>query len=349
MSARRLLSLLSLTALFSTASVAIAQPKKKAPPPAPVAPAKDPATAPGPDAGTGSAVQPIDDPPPRDMNGTDENPDNPKGMSTDPDPTKVTVVPDKKKTAGYPMEEVLRPITLPQNMSEVSLAPHAQLSPYEGGDALKARYGITRQVQLGLTYVLGGIFHQPMSGGVSGPIKFKPGKAVGLDVTVLLQDWIGIKVGVPVYIDPVAVGITLGVPLKFVFADKLAIGGLDDLLSIKVKKFAPSFYQEAENARAAYEINNMTSTTASRGTLRFSGYGEYQQDQHLAIIARIGFALDDFSGGKNASGHGGTTVYIRGGFQYAVKRYLDLGASIGWDNLADLGTFAPAGYLAIRI
>ena len=51
----------------------------------------------------------------------------------------------------------MRPITLPQNMSEVAIGPHAQVSTRPAGtDALRARYGITRQVQLGLTYVLGG-------------------------------------------------------------------------------------------------------------------------------------------------------------------------------------------------
>jgi hypothetical protein len=345
MSAARQLSLLSITVLTTLgASVANAQPKK-APPPAPAPDRAAPATPAG-----GDAVAPIDDPPPSDMNGTDENPDAPKG--TDPDPTKIVVaVPDKKKTAGYPMEEVLRPITLPQNMSEISLSPHAQISPYEGGDALRARYGITRQVQLGLTYVLGGVFHQPTgsAAAMQGPIKFKPGKAVGLDVTVLLQDWIGVRVGVPIYIDPVAVSITLGVPMKFTFGDKLALGAFDDLLNIRVKNFAPSFYQEAENARSAFEINNMTSTTASHGTLRFAGYGEYQQDKHLAIIARLGFELDDFSGSKNNTGHGGTTVFVRGGLQYAVKRYFDLGASIGWDDLAKLGSVSPALFAAVRI
>lgn len=355
MSARRVLSsLLSVAVIGSVASVgvAIAQPKKAPAKKGPVAPAKepDPTTAPPADgAGSGSAVQPIDDPPPSDMNGTDENPDNPKGMSAD-SPDKPAVVLPAKKLGGYPQEYSQRPITLPQNMSEVGIAPHAVVSPYAGSDALRARYGITRQVQLGLTYLYGAVYHQAQGSTVdAGPLKFKPGKAVGLDVTVLIQDWIGVKVGVPIYIDPVATSIALGVPLKFVINDKLALGGMDDFINIKVHKFAPSYYQEAANARAAFEINNMTNTTTSNGTLRFSGYGIYQQSRELAIRADFGFELDDFSGSKNTTGHGGTQVFIRGGFLYSPRRWVDLGLSVGWDDLATAGAFAPQGHLTFRI
>ena len=65
---------------------------------------------------------------------------------------------------------------------------------------------------------------------------------------MLLQDWIGVQVGVPIYISPLAVSLTLGAPIKFTFGDKFAIGGLDDLLNIRLTKFAPTFYQELQNA-----------------------------------------------------------------------------------------------------
>ena len=226
-------------------------------------------------------------------------------------------------------------------MSEVSIGPHARVSPYAGTDALRARYGITRQVQLGLTYVLGGVFNDPKTLD-SDKIGFHPGKAVGLDVTVLLQDWIGVKVGVPVYIDPVAVSLQLGAPMKFVFLDnKLALGGLDDLLNIRIAKFAPTFYQEAQNAANAALYNADPNTILSKGQLRFSAFGEYQYQPKTVIIGRFGVEFDDF--GNNA------TSFIRAGFNYTPRKYLDLGLSIGWDDLSVVGSFAPAGFLAIRI
>lgn len=349
MSVRRLVSVLCVC-LIASATAVVAQPKGGK---APVAPAKDPAT-PAPPAGSGSAagsdagsaVQMAEDPPPSDMEGTNENPDAP---NTGAGSAEVKVVVPTVRRSGYPIEEALRPITLPQNMSEVSIAPHAQIDPYAGADALRARYGITRQVQLGLTYLLGGIYDDPRTL-TTDKIGFHPGKAVGLDVTVLLQNWLAVRVGVPVYIDPVAVGLQLGAPLKFFLSDKLAIGGMDDFLTLKIAKFAPTFYQEAQNAAnaAAYDSN----TTLSRGELRFTAFGVYQHTPKMALIGRFGVITDLGGGGGGGAGASGDTEarsFIRAGFQYSPRKYLDLGLSIGFDDLSALGSFAPAGLLAVRI
>ena len=85
-----------------------------------------------------------EDPPPGDIEGRDENPDAPRGIGVETKP--VVEKPVKAKRGSYPIEEAMRPITLPQNMSEVGIGPHAQLSPYQGSDALRARYGITDMV-----------------------------------------------------------------------------------------------------------------------------------------------------------------------------------------------------------
>jgi hypothetical protein len=348
MSVRRVLSLLSVC-LVASVTVVVAQPAKKDPK-TPVAPAKESAPAdpgsatPAAGADEGSAVQMVEDAP-ADMEGTNEDPDAPRTGGESAGSVTAVAVPAKQRTSGYPIEEVLRPITLPANMSEVSLAPHAQVSPYTGSDALRARYGITRQAQLGLTYVLGGIYNDP--GTVSDKTGFHPGKAVGLDVTVLLQDWIGVKVGVPVYIDPVAVGLTLGAPMKFRFGEKLAIGGLDDLVNISLYRFHPSFYQEAMNALGATNFEN--NTTQSRGSMRFSGFAVYQQSPKLALIGRLGVVMEDFATTRGDSGYGGISTFIRAGIQYTVRKYLDLGASLGFDDLARAGSFSPQLYGAVRI
>jgi hypothetical protein len=336
----RLISVLSAVVVASGSLVAAA------PSPTPVAPAKDePAGSADAGGGSGSAVDMPEDAPPADMNGTDENPDAPHDISK---PTVTAVAPTPKRPSGYPTEEALRPITLPQNMSEVSISPHANVSPYFGSDALRARYGITSRIQLGLTYVLGGIYKDPAT--TSMKLGFHPGKAVGVDVTVLLQNWIGIRVGVPVYVDPVAFGLQLGAPMKFTFGEKFALGGMDDLLNIKISKFAPSFYNEYENAiNAAAQDNN---TETPNGHLRFSAYGVYQQSSKLAIIARAG--LDTLlsstsSGGAGATSSSSTATFLRGGVEYTPRHYLDLGISIGFDDLAHGGSFTPQGYLALRI
>ena len=362
---RRLIPVLSVC-LAASATPAVAQPKgapKKAPTAPAPAPAKDagaPAPgsggAPAPDPGGakgpgGQEVQMTEDAPPKDLEGKDENPDAPR-LVGDPPP----VTPGKPaavvKRTGYPIEEARRPITLPKNMSEVSIGPHAQLSPYRGADALRARYGVTDQVQMGLTYVLGGIYDDPVSGAEK--IGFHTGKAVGLDVTVQIKPWLGVRVGLPFYIDPLAVSLTLGAPMKWQFAGgKYAIGVLDDFLTVKLYRFAPSFYQEFNNAVAANGTSEMgNNTIQSRGDVRFSGYGIYQHQPKLAFIGRLGVIIDDFKTTSSTSSSvelGGLRTFIRAGLEYTIRSYLDLGFSIGFDDLGHGGTFGPAGLLAFRI
>lgn len=286
---------------------------------------------------------PADEPPPADMDGVDENPDAP---ATGGDTAAVKVVAPVQARGGYPIEEAARPITLPQNMAEVSIDPHMQVSPALATTALRARFGVTRQVQLGVSYVLGGLYDDPST--TSTKNSFHPGKTVGVDVTYLVERWIGVKLGVPAYVDPIAVGVTLGAPMRFRLGDKLTLGGMDDLLSIAVnKKFAPSFYQEGVNAAAAH-TSDMSNTIQSRGALRFSGYGIYQYRPNFAFIGRLALLLEDFSVNRTDGG-GGMTTSIRAGFQYTPKKLIDLGLSLGFDDLAHGGSFAPAGYLAVRI
>lgn len=371
MTARRLISLLTVTLSAGVVSAVAAQPadttgtstptpprtkkparpaKGKAAKKAPLAPAKDAGTgaAAGSAAGTGegSAVQMTEDPPPADISGTAENPDAPHSMLDSDAPPAVEAVVAPVRPAGYPIEEALRPITLPQNLSEVSLAPHMQVSPVQAATALRARYGITPKVQLGLTYMLAGVFDDPATR--SSSEGFHSGKAVGLDVTVMLQDWVGVQVGVPLYISPLAVSLALGVPMKFTFTDKFAVGGLDDFLNIKLDRFAPTFYQEAQNAINAN--GTMTNTTQSAGELRVSLFGIYQYQPNFAIIGRTGIQMEDFATGKTDGCFGEClTTFISAGFHYAPRKFLDLGLSIGFDDLAHGGSFAPAGYLAFRI
>ncbi len=324
----RIASLLSVC-LVASSGIALAQPDP--------APAGDPAAPPA----DGAPVEMTEDPPPSDMEGTSEDPDAPKVIGEAP----VIAVPQKEARSGYPIEDALRPITLPANMSEVAIDPHLNVDEFQATATLRARYGITRTIQLGLNYVLGSIYDDPASV-TSDKVGFHPGKAVGLDVTVLLQDWIGIKVGVPVYIDPVAVSLQLGAPMRFIF-DRFTIGGLDDLLNIKISKFAPQYQNELQNAALAALYN--TNTTQSRGDLRLSGYGIYQHKPNLSFSLRFSVIMDDFSSNRGDTGFGGLTTALRAGLLHSPKRFLDLGFGLGFDDLSKAGSFGPNLFVAFRI
>ncbi|MGE0872040.1 MAG: hypothetical protein AB7P03_26010 [Kofleriaceae bacterium] len=326
MTVRRLLCVLTVCSLAS-APVVVAQPTQD-PPPATDAPP----------AGTPPAAE---DAPPADMEGIDEDPEAPRTGAEKP--ADVTVVPEKKARSGYPMEEALRPITMPANMSEVSFEIHAQVDPFNGGAPLRARYGITRQVQLGLTYLTAGFYDDPAT--IAEDTSLHPGRAVGLDLTVLLTNWLGVRAGVPIYVDPVAVSVAFGAPMKFVFTDKFAIGGFEDVLNIKVSKFAPSFYSEAFNASA--KLADEKNTIQADGSIRLAAYAVYQRSAKTAIIGRIGIDMADF--GSREANIGEVTMFLRAGLQHTLRKQLDVGFSLGFDDLAHGGSFAPAGYLAFRI
>ncbi|MBA3499049.1 MAG: hypothetical protein M4D80_20205 [Myxococcota bacterium] len=356
MTVRRVVPLL--VCLLATFAVALAQPKKAPAPKAPPAPAKDaPVPAAGSGSGSADAPPPVDEGPPPDMDGKDENPGAPKPLPGE-EPNKVVAAPEKAvKRSGYPIEEVLRPITLPANMAEVAIGPRAVIDAdgvgYAGSDTLRARYGITRQIQIGLNYVIGAIYDDPKTN--EDKIGFHPGKALELQVTYLVTDFLGVRLGVPVWIykpganvdsSSPAFGLNIGVPLKFRFGDKLAIGGLDDLLSIRIMQFAPSLELEYLNAYRAHSRD--TNTSQSAGFIRFSGYAVYQQSPKLALIGRFGIQLEDFSTRKTDAG-GGIITSLRAGLEYTVKTYLDVGIALGFEDLDDLGSFGPTTLLAFRI
>jgi hypothetical protein len=349
MTARRLISVLIVGAVAS-ATVAAAPAKKSAGKGAkkgPLAPAKDAGSAAG-SAGSaaGSAAATPDDAPPKDLNGVDEDPTAPKPI-VDVEAPRPPVAPPVQRPPGvYPIEEVLRPLTLAQNLIEVAIDTHAVVSPFADTTALRARYGITSKVQLGLTYVLGGLYDDPST--VEQKQALHLGKAVGVDVTVMIEDWLAVKVGVPVYVSPLAVSLALGAPIKFTFGDRFAAGGFDDLLNIRLDRFAPSFYQEVQNATNA--SNTLTNTVKSAGELRFSLWGAYQYERDLAFLVRAGIQMENFSSGKTDGCPGEcASTFLHAGLRYSPRPFLDLGLSIGFDDLAHGGTFAPAGSLAFRL
>jgi len=341
MSLGRLIPFVSAVVLAGAGSLAHAQAKQPAPAPAP-APAG---------AGEGSAVQPIEDEPPADMEGTSEDPDAPRG-TIDSTPTATTTtttaaVEPVVKKSGYPIEEAERPITLPVNMAELSIAPHFMSDPFTFSDALRARYGITRQVQLGLTYVYGGAFDDPTT--TASDRKFKAGKTAGFDVTVLITNFLAVKVGLPVYFDPFAMSFAAGAPLKFRFG-KFALGGMDDIVNIRIKEFAPRYDYEQFNQVVAEALDANTET--SRGYIRFSAYGIYQKSANLAIIGRVGIENDLGSGGSSGLGTGGgsgATTFLKGGVQFSPKKFFDIGALAGFEDLSRKGSFGLTGFLAVRI
>ena len=271
--------------------------------------------------------------PPSDMEGTSENPSAPVDYDA-PRPDLVPVAPPRP--AGYPVEEVLRPLTLPRFMTEVALDARFNISPFINGQTLRARFGVTSQVQVGLLYNIGGIYDD-------GPrdTAFNTGKAVAIAGTYKIREWVAAQLVVPMYLEPFAASFTLGAPMKFVFADKFALVLAEDVLEVRVTEFVPSLTSELENEVNVTNVE--TNTQTSRGTFRFSGAGFYQHKPDLAFTARLAVSILDFD--SQSLGY-----LLKVGVQKTVIKNLDLTALMGFDDLGDAdNTFGLQLGAAFRI
>lgn len=286
-------------------------------------------------ASAGAEVQLTDDDAPSgDPTGTKENPDAPR--LGDEAPTDPTGAPAPRATS-YPIEEVKRPLTLPTNTSEISLGLGTAVDHTDAEATLRARYGITKQAQIGLAYNIGGVFADTAT---PPKTKFNTGKAVAIEATFLVEDWVAARLRVPMYMQPFAIGLELGAPMKFHIGDKLAIVALDDLVSIKLHGFAPSIDNEHSNQLQvlADDINSHTDA----GALALRGGVLFQQSPKLVIGGTLAMTFPDFRST-------GLIYPLYGLVQYSMSRRLDLGLRAGFDSLAIGNSFGLHAAIAFRI
>lgn len=239
----------------------------------------------------------------------------------------------------YPVTEVQRPLTLPDFTSELRLEALFYPTPVDAEFALRARYGITRQIQIGVAYGIGGFYND----GKRDKVRFNTGKAVALDLSYLAAEWIAPRLGVPMYVDPFAIGLELGAPVKFRFGDRLAIVGFEDLLGFKLvgDKFYPDLRREKANEAAVGQLES--GTIQSDGHFRLDGGVVYQLAPDLAVSGRFGITFDDFSSKDAASS-------LRALVQFTPVRALDLVGEAGWDRLDEnRGSLHLSAALAVRI
>jgi hypothetical protein len=268
--------------------------------------------------------------------GGDEDEDAPRILK--PPPT--TEATPRSRAGAYPVSEVLRPLTLPDFTSELRLDTlFYPLSPVDVELGLRARYGITRQVQLGLAYGIGGFYDD----GKRDEVRFNTGKAVAIEVSYLATDWIAPRLSIPMYVDPFAIALALGAPVKFRFGDRFAIVGFEDVVAFKLMndKFVPDLRREKANeaAVAALESN----TIQPDGYFRLDGGVLYQLAPDLVVSGRFGVTFDDFNGDDSATS-------LRALVQLTPLRSLDLIGEAGWDRLdQNTESLHLSAALAVRI
>jgi len=259
--------------------------------------------------------------------GAEENPDDPDALtnkSPDADEAATAKAEAPAEPGEYPQRWIDRPIILYKNMAEIRVeAPFSFEEPLLGVSlAARGRFAVSDDIEVGLRWSAIA-FHEsvPTGGGVDGTNT--AGKAIELDVVYRVFDWLGAQVSVPFYVDPFAMGITLGAPMQGNIGPLRFFFGRD-LVQIKVAKFVPYWDNPVVNEGlvAADNVNAVT----SNGRVNILFGAAYQARDDFALIAEGGWVYEDFSNNDNP-----VPLWLSGIWSPSNK--IDLGLQTGFGSL----------------
>lgn len=223
--------------------------------------------------------------------------------------------------ATYPMAIIERPLTLTETQIEVTFEMPVLVGPV-GADAqmtqvLRGAYGITQDIQVGLSYGFG--LEQ------LGPNDFEPGKAFSVDGGyAVVPGILAATISLPFYVDPFAWSVTLGAPFRLKVSDKVAFVGGQELLQIKLVEMPVSVSDPGQNIGQLAAI--ATSQPAPAGHLNLQLGVLYQHKPNLALSAQMGYFLTDFSSDEQM-------IPVTLGIIWSKDNKLDLGGRAGVNTL----------------
>src|SRR6266545_938001 len=221
---------------------------------------------------------------------------------------------------AYPIERALRPITLPRRMTEATIDAPSTFNPYVLSGLLGARHGVTRQIQAGLRYGTGTLRDGD----------YFAGKAFSVDGEYQVFPWLAGQVSLPILVDPFAMGVTLGAPMKFTFLDRLRFDIFRDFIAFKVSRFAPSVADAAFND-AQVQLDE-TNTALDDGEINLNAGATWQLRPDLAIEGRYGLKARDFEFRSDSP------TLLDVGLIYSSTNKIDIGGRLGFADLNDADT-----------
>lgn len=323
--------------------VAEAQKKKKPKPkpkPAPAEPA--PATQPAPE--PQPEIQP--EPAPTIVPTEDEGPIPEPKVPADP----MALVPPERgprepavryTKRNYPTEIVLRPLTLAASQAEINLeVPFAT----NDGDpwltqVLRAAFGVTVDLQLGLTYAVG----LERLDAPEGEDSFEVGKAFSIDAAyTIIPAYLAAELRLAFLADPdlFGMGIILGLPFKITLAGRWKIYGGADLVRIRIKELAVDPANPAANLAV---INRAVGSDSPVGGASLVLGLAYQARPDTALYGTFGVEWPDFDTDDQPF-----SLWL--GATYTPARAVDVGARVGFYRLDDgFDAFGATIYAALRL
>jgi hypothetical protein len=245
--------------------------------------------------------------------------------------------------ADYPVAIVKRPLTLASDQIEVSLDV-----PFVANDGhptltqvLRGGYGVTVDLEIGLTYAIGleRLDAQPGENG------FEVGRAVSLDSAyTLIPGYLAAQLRLAFYIDPdlFGIGLILGLPYKVTIGDRWSIFGGANLVRLKLKELAVDPENPARNL-ADVALAARGGTPSIGGANLVTG-AMFQARENVAVYGTVGIEWPDFDTADDQP----FSLFFGG--TITPRRSFDLGARLGFLSLADPGaSFAVTAYAALRL
>lgn len=279
--------------------------------------------------------------------GAQEQPEPPIPDPNVPDPT---LPPDSEahpaayryEKRDYPRELVRRPMTLAEDQAEIVLDV-----PFVAGDGhptltqvLRGSFGVTVDLQLGVTYSVG----LERLNAQTGEDGFEAGKAFSADAAyTIIPGYLAAQVRLAFYADPdlFGLGLVLGVPFKLTFAERWQIFGGADLVTIKLKGLAVYPSDPARNLGAA-ALDARGGVTPS-GSVDVTLGVAFQVQQALAVWGTVGYGWPDFDTKDQPFG-------LFAGLTYSPRRFWDLGARLGFLALDEpAASFSIGAFAALRM
>jgi hypothetical protein len=249
---------------------------------------------------------------------------NDKPGNPNPEEPKGDTGPQRYTRYDYPMELTLRPLTLAAGQVEGTLRLDFQLDDLKQlAPVLSARYGVTVDLEAGLTYAPVSVYMAP----VSGQSATEVGKAVapGVRYTILV-DKLAAEVKLPMYFgSDFGMGVSVGLPFLLPATKGLVFFGGQDLLVVKLMGFIPSAEQPSLNAAELIRIN-VNGLKARAADLNVNLGVAYQAKPNLVLVGEMGYHLPDMDTNDTAISAYGTVMWSR-------DRALDAGLRIGLDSL----------------
>src|SRR5688572_23628422 len=244
-----------------------------------------------------------------------------------------------KKT--FPLELIKRPMTLAAAQGEISLD-----APFLMGDSnptmwqvLRARYGITRDIEGGITYSFGVLNLSPPDGVET----FEPGKAFSFDGGwTIWPEHLAVTASLPFYVDPDAfgMGFNLAIPFRVNLGSRWAIVGGQDLVQIRIVKMP------VDPANPGYNLAMVAASAGgaepARGNLNINIGALHQLKPNLALYGTLGYHYLDFE-------DEGAPVSFFGGATWSRHSRLALGGRMGFYDLDNTDTFSLSIYAAYRL